>query len=166
LPPDAIANAPAMPNGVSMKLAAVLLALPALAHAGGGYYDAPPQASASNDGDAFVFAAPSLGLGAPLGLFGIEFGVGLDAFRLSGGAGIGLRGVQIGATGRAFTRAGSTSASVSASRAAQPGSSRTSRSPRIHNPSPRSRPAPSGEISSSPSRCRSRATRSRGSPPA
>jgi hypothetical protein len=90
-----------------MKLAAILLTLPTLAHAGGGYYDPPPQSQPhATDDDAFVFAAPSLGLGAPLGLLGIEFGVGLDALRLSGGAGIGLRGVQIGATGRAFTRMG------------------------------------------------------------
>lgn len=92
-----------------MKLVAVLLAIVFTppAHAGGGYYDPPaPPASAATDDDAFVFAAPSLGLGAPLGLLGIEFGVGLDALRISGGAGIGTRGVQIGATGRAFTRMG------------------------------------------------------------
>lgn len=90
-----------------MKVAAVLLALvmPTLASADG-YYDPPKQQQPPTDDDAFVFAAPQLGLGAPLGLLGFELGLGLDALRISGGAGIGVRGVQIGATARAFTRMG------------------------------------------------------------
>jgi hypothetical protein len=52
----------------------------------------------------FVFAAPHLGLNAPLGLLGLELGAGYEWFRASVGAGAALGGLQLAATVRAMTR--------------------------------------------------------------
>ncbi len=60
----------------------------------------------------FVFAAPHLGLNAPLGLVGAEVGVGYDFFRASLGAGIGLGGIELAATIRAMTRLSSVDVGV------------------------------------------------------
>lgn len=71
----------------------VLLASTTVAHA---------EPAATED-SGYVFAATQLGLGAPLGLFGVEAGVGYDWFRASAGIGIGTGGPQAGATLRTFT---------------------------------------------------------------
>jgi len=62
------------------------------------YAEEPAQ-----DDGGFVFAATQFGLGTPLGLFGVEAGVGYDWFRAAAGVGIGTGGPQVGATLRAFT---------------------------------------------------------------
>jgi hypothetical protein len=51
----------------------------------------------------YVFVAPQLGLGTPLGLLGAEAGIGFDWFRGAVGAGLGTGGTQIAATARAMT---------------------------------------------------------------
>jgi hypothetical protein len=67
----------------------------------------PPEPDAP-----FVFAAPHVGLNAPLGLFGFELGVGYDWFRASAGAGIGLGGFELATTVRAMTRMSSVDVGV------------------------------------------------------
>jgi hypothetical protein len=62
-----------------------------------------PSSVAPEPDRPFIFAAPHLGLNAPLGLLGGELGVGYDWFRASAGAGIALGGPQVGATVRAMT---------------------------------------------------------------
>jgi 8-oxo-dGTP pyrophosphatase MutT (NUDIX family) len=71
-----------------------------------------PSAVAPEPDRPFVFAAPHLGLNAPLGLLGGELGVGYDWFRASVGAGIALGGTQVAATIRAMPRMSSVDVGV------------------------------------------------------
>lgn len=60
----------------------------------------------------FIFAAPHVGLNAPLGLFGFEVGAGYEWFRGSIGAGFGFGGLEIATTVRAMTRFSSVDAGI------------------------------------------------------
>jgi hypothetical protein len=48
------------------------------------------------------FVAPQLGVGAPLGVLGVEAGIGFDWFRGAVGAGFGTGGTQVAAMARAM----------------------------------------------------------------
>ncbi len=71
-----------------------------------------PSAVAPEPDRPFIFGAPHLGLNAPLGLFGIEVGVGYEWFRASVGAGIAFGGFELAATIRAMTRMSSVDVGV------------------------------------------------------
>lgn len=62
-------------------------------------------AHAEEETTGYLFIAPQLGIGAPLGLLGAEAGIGADWFRGAVGAGFGTGGTQIAAMARAMTTA-------------------------------------------------------------
>lgn len=63
----------------------------------------PPAPPPEDPGGAFAFVAPHLGLGTPLGLLGLEAGIGDEWFRASVGVGVGFSGLELAAMVHAMT---------------------------------------------------------------
>ena len=106
LPTRAANESTSMSHGAKIPMVralAVVALLGGVAHADG-YYDPKPEPPAREG--PFVTAAVHFGLGAPLGLLGVEAGLGNGPLRGAVGAGLGLRGLELGAMGRAMTQLG------------------------------------------------------------
>jgi len=106
-----------------VKALAVVVLLSGVAHAEG-YYDPKPEPAgeARDPAAPFVTTALHFGLGTPVGLMGIEAGLGAGPFRGAVGAGIGLRGLELSAMGRVMTTMGGADIGIGVGVSRGPGS--------------------------------------------